>query len=867
MIHELKASGENFLQDIYVEPYIDDLLSVIKGNGDIEEFISSRDKKNRDNFVKEATEKRQNSIDEKNNFINQAKEEIHKLKEEKRVYNELSFKVEKLKELCPKDKKQDLEKILNGVHSSDDLQKKISEFTTPKKGLRGLVEKITSGKKLKQVNIQLYELAEYCEDNNVFNSSSKLYQSALTGQDATKELEASDIKITEKQSDIKTYEQAINLLQENIKKDIDLYDNEPDTVLKRNIENDIIRQFAKQKSPYINNPPTISKEEIAATGLNEDFIEGQIMQSRYAGNVRASVRRFYEGLDRPAAPMVAFCYGKRADKRAQQEIIDNLKAMGINAVADTDEKAKDPTVFVVTQKSIQAPFMAPDEALKANIKMIEAICQSEHAEHPFLSNPLTREALAVAADGNLGLNMTLENVAMNNGSDWERITGGDIDGYFAAMINEAYSRGQDPGFLDTENATAFNRGEAFKSVFHGGKCSDPYAVLCCEDNMNFVYGAGGACGDAWSPDVKYDNWRPDGALGYSFGKSSHNLRHLSAGGLQFGFLCEYESRGDKQEFIGIDREGAKTFGEGKLNRKYFTKSGASDETTVLPHQNKLKRIYITARTRDRQTRVFPLDLDENGQVKDKRWRDFIELTKPIDDNLRGFMVERRNNMMADYDAGGKEKFMNRTLEEINQQKLDYVSAEKREFKQYIPTEQVKDKTSFVEPPPIPGYAGAMPPPIPTQDNAAMPPPIPTQDNTIMPPPIPGYAGAMPPPIPTQDNAAMPPPIPNQDNTIMPPPIPGYAGAMPPPIPTQDNTVTPPPIPQTEQTAQKFAEMSSQEQGKVILSMRKGLNPLLPKVTEVPSMVNTQTQTQTKAVDQTQAIMMASIMNNRITKPR
>ncbi len=856
MKNELMASGKDSLQDIYTESYILDLLTVVRNNGDVEKFIADKDKKNRDEFIATANTKRQSSIDENNKVIKNAENKIHMLQEEKRVFNEITSKIQHIKSLYPKDKQYQLKNVLDNIQSEGGLQKHIAELTAPPRGFMGIVKKITQGKQLKLANEQFSEFMQYCKDNNVLESQSELLKLALTGKDVTLKLQQIEEKIIEEQDKIKLHEKSINLMQENIRKDIDWYDNGQEALQIRNQENEAIRLFAKQKSPYINNPPTISKEEISSTGLNEEFIEGQIMQSQYAGNVRASVRRFYEGLDRPAAPMVAFCYGNRVDKRAQQEIVDNLRAMGINAVADTDEKAKDPTVFVVTQKSIQAPFMAPYEALKANIKMIEAICQSEHAEHPFLSNPLTREALAVAADGNLGLNMSLENVAMNNGCDWEQITKGDIDGYFATMINEAYRCGQDPKFLDTENATAFNRGEAFKSVFHGGKCSDPYAVLCCEDNMNFVYGAGGACGDAWSPDVKYDNWRPDGALGYSFGKSTHNLRHLSAGGLQFGFLCEYESRGDKQEFIGIDRSGAQTFGDGKLHREDIITSGGRDETTVLPHQNKLKRMYITTKTKDGLTKIFPLELDENGQVKDKRWRDFIELTKPIDDNLQGFMVERRNNMIADYDAGGKEKFMNRTLEEIKQQKLDYVKAEKREFKQYIPPEQTKDKTSFIEQPPVQGYAGATPPPPPVHGYTGATPP---------PPPVHGYAGAKPPPPPVQGYAgATPPPPPVQGYagaTPPPPPVQGYAGATPPPPPVQGYAgATPPPI---EQITQKFAEMSPKEQGKAILSMRKGINPLLPKVTDVSSITNTQTKT----LSQTQKQSMSSIINSYSSRDR
>lgn len=43
--------------------------------------------------------------------------------------------------------------------------------------------------------------------------------------------------------------------------------------------------------------------------------------------------------------------------------------------------------------------------------------------------------------------------------------------------------------------------------------------------------------------------------------------------------------------------------------------------------------------------------------KTKNGRDFCEMHNPVDDNLKGYMVKRRNNMIADYDATGKEQMM------------------------------------------------------------------------------------------------------------------------------------------------------------------------------------------------------------------
>lgn len=129
------------------------------------------------------------------------------------------------------------------------------------------------------------------------------------------------------------------------------------------------------------------------------------------------------------------------------------------------------------------------------------------------------------------------------------------------------------------------------------------------------------------------------------------------------FLFEYESRGEKQEFVGIDRERSLyDWHGGKFDAAHM--SGSHDETPILPHQNKLKKIYVVTRginkKGNQENRILPLELDENGIIKDKKWREFCELHNPVDDNLKGYMVERRNNMIADYDSTGKEKMMLRS---------------------------------------------------------------------------------------------------------------------------------------------------------------------------------------------------------------
>ena len=798
-------TGDNPFEEIYSWNYIDDLLDVIKNDGNVEEFIATKDTKKREDFIAKTTEKFKQSIDGYEKNIQSSSSKIQSLTDEKRLHNELQTQINDLASLYPEEKQKLLQDAIKNGYDSSTVQKLIEK---PK----GLFAKLKYGKQIEQANAKLEELMQFCQTNGIYEkaSQSNLIRCAINGENSEQSLQEINKKIEKEQETLSYNQDSLKRVQGSIQANIAEYDGqEKQQYINR--ENDNIRQFVAQKASYIKSPPHISKEEIAKTGLNEDFIEGQIAQSKYAANIRSSVRRFYEGLDQPAAPMVAFAQGQSGSSLAQNEVIEKLKAMGINAVADTDEKAKDPTCFVVTSTSIQAPFMAPDEALKANIKMVEAICQSEHANHPFLSNPLTRDALAVASEPNSDMKLNMEYIAKNNGCNYEEITNGDIEGYLSASLKDAFNEGISPGDLDKENAEAFNSGQAFKSVFHGGKCSSPYAVLCNEDNMNFVYGAAGACGDMGYSEHKYNGWNPDGALGYSFGKSTHNNKTLSANGVKgYGFLFEYESRGDKQEFIGIDRAGATHFTGGKFDGDALRGSaGANDETTVLPHQNKLKKIYVTVKDYQNNVRILPLELDEKGQVKDKKWRDFIDIHKPVDNNLKGFMVERRNNMIADYDAGGKDKFMNRTLEEVNSKSLEYVKSDRVEVK-------VEPKKQTIEQPTI--DVAQPQPQTEVKDTAPVETTIsPAQDNTKndvpMPPPMPpqSMTPPMPPPMPTQNmTPPMPPPMPTQSMT---PP-------MPPPMPTQNMTPPMPPIPT------QFQGMSNNQQYGFVVSLRHGTNPLL-----------------------------------------
>ena len=230
--------------------------------------------------------------------------------------------------------------------------------------------------------------------------------------------------------------------------------------------------------------------------------------------------------------------------------------------------------------------------------------------------------------------------------------------YQKDMINGAFANGMAPLELDSKAKQEIIENGHPLSVFHGGKQgANPYAVLCSEHegNMCFIYGAATV-----QPDTRnaHLGMVGNGSLGYAFEMSSHNKRSLKAGEYEIGFLYEYESRKDKQEMLFIDTAG-NYYDGGKFDKDMI--NGMRDETTILPHQNKLKKLYVAMRSPNREVRLQPLDVDDNGKIVDKKWREFVEMYNPIDDNVSGNMAKRRNNMIEQYDTLGKEG-MYRNLE-------------------------------------------------------------------------------------------------------------------------------------------------------------------------------------------------------------
>lgn len=714
---------------IYETSWFADLLKHIKSNGNIEEFIKNKDDKLYESFLTKDAEllKRQQTLENAERKSNVALLNSQKANDFHAQSSELDKKVAEVLSSFPQSRQAELRAILRDFSENKTFDSsKLQNLEKP----RGLIDRFKNRKKYKEGYAKLLELTTFCQKiktqipsatdgfdyNQVFDKILNRTYSLEDEKGFSAHLDNLEKELSGAKNSLETAQKSV----ENRKKEF------PNTAT----ENQIIRDFVEKNKESIMHPQEMSLEDVKRQGLTEEYIKGVVLQSTCPKHVTTSIRKFYEELKEPAAPRLA--YNGRANKGKDIEpsaMVKKLQEKGLNAVLVTDERAKDPSYFVVNENSIFAPFLEPRDALKANVAMVEAIV--DLGGTPALSNPQTREALVPAVERPENAdNIQLDNFQINKARDADKLQAvisqtreawnaensnvshlygliGEVKStslelygeildyvkqnkdqsstngaltedlaknildtfgeklepyvykeYQKSMVAEAFEHGMNPVDLDRTSKEDIIKYGYPTSVFHGGQQgANPYAVLCRENegNMNFVYGAATVMSCAENADLGIDG---GGSLGYAFSKSTHNVRKNDIGGYEMGFFYEYESRKENQEMTLLDM--AYDFKGGKFNKEAVTFGG--DETAILPHQNKLKKIYLAAQ-KNNQIKIFPLALDENGKIADKKWRDFVESYNPVDDNMKGNIVGFRNNMIEEYDTKGKEG-MYKTLDEL-----------------------------------------------------------------------------------------------------------------------------------------------------------------------------------------------------------
>ncbi|MBO4520972.1 MAG: hypothetical protein J5787_07170 [Alphaproteobacteria bacterium] len=393
--------------------------------------------------------------------------------------------------------------------------------------------------------------------------------------------------------------------------------------------------------------------------LTKQDIETAIGQTEHQDVIRHSLSNYFEGLDQPVAVAIAVNEtGVRGwvNEGNIETIVNALRAKGIDAVSMMDPEASRPDKYVVNGNGIQTPFLSPEDALKATT-CIEEVCCDAGFKLSGHANVQTNDTMLYAARENaLGANKQIDLAKAHPDSEkFDEIVqrnGGDLQAFIDTMINEAVANSETvvEKDVDTENAIE-GYAHLWRGATLGGK---PYAAIFASNDRKVAYA---------SPHLTV-------SAGYSgYGESCSGVGGATypqtTDGQGYGFLYSFDSLGDDQIYytdMGLQSAAGGTRGGVKDVIETTEKlDGTRDfETGIFSYKNKLNAIYLhlgrvgedgkyTAGYGRAVDRVFKIELDENGQAKDPRWRDFLALHEPTDSTVFGHMAERQNAQKREQD--------------------------------------------------------------------------------------------------------------------------------------------------------------------------------------------------------------------------
>lgn len=419
--------------------------------------------------------------------------------------------------------------------------------------------------------------------------------------------------------------------------------------------------------------------------LTKDDINNALTQTSHKDDVKHSLSNYFEGLDEPVAVAIGINKtGAREGSAANvNEMVSLLRENGIDAVSFVDSDAAKPDKFVVNAQGVMFPFMNPQDSLQATV-FVENLMLDNGFKLVGHANPQTEKAILYPAQkdirGNEEKLIDLK-VAHPNEEQFNEIearNGGDYKKFIDEKVKFAYENSQVVDVIERSNE---NIAKGADSLFRGGTLgNNPYAVVSLFNSRKVAHS---------SPAM-------DICVGFSGKGNSNSTKggaqyEQTADGLHYGFVYEFESMGDDQKYYqnvhleqGYD---PKSLQEG--NKDWNPHDGDIYETPVLPHHNKLKAIYLhvdhssyaqKGENADNVAlhRFYPIPLDENGQIKDQEWRDFLSLHEPSDSAVVGYGAERQaaQKKEQNLDSNHSYKFERKELAAKNYEDISQMDANK-----------------------------------------------------------------------------------------------------------------------------------------------------------------------------------------------
>lgn len=385
--------------------------------------------------------------------------------------------------------------------------------------------------------------------------------------------------------------------------------------------------------------------------LTKEDITAAIEQTENQDAIRWALSNYFEDLEEPVA--VAIGIGDRpAETPFLRESIDKmvnlLRSKGVDAVSFLDPQAARPDKFVVNESGVLCPFMSPADSLKAATLILDTSIKNGYIIVGHV-NPQSQENILYVADsyvadkskiindGAQGIDLSVSHPDKEKFKEIEVRYGGNYKSFIDRKINEAYTASKVVDFDSIDIKNVYENGIA--ELYRGGTLgAHPYATISSYNARKVAHS---------SPAISI-------CAGFSGKDKTCSTRggavyKKTQSGISYGFIYKFESMGDEQRFYSnIDLERAY---EPRQRDAVDLSSGAPlwgldgpiYESPILPHHNKLKEMYIyVGKAGTSETKLFSVPLDENGNITDPEWRDFMELHEPSDDKVSGYTKDRQN---------------------------------------------------------------------------------------------------------------------------------------------------------------------------------------------------------------------------------
>lgn len=314
-------------------------------------------------------------------------------------------------------------------------------------------------------------------------------------------------------------------------------------------------------------------------------------------------------------------------------ITNYLREIGIDAVPFYDKECADASKTVVTLTGIQSPILTPKKAKEFAMKVTQ------------LSEKLTQERCIDSfhvvsmypVQGSQFSPISATSKKKYGGEIEPDINNTDINEIRAKygfdleykLCKEAMNS---PQLISIEDIVKKNE-EGVNFLYRGGSLGDnPYALLNFKEGKNIVYS---------SPNIKT-------ALEYSGAKGWYGCRMKAHSSndkeedIRFGLVYEYEASKTTEIYSDYSMEnGMSPFISKKSSE--IKSSEYNDnvyiETPVFPEKNKCTNIYMHLK-KDGKEYLYPIPKE------DERWKALLQLYRAYDTSQRGFMIDRRENILA-----------------------------------------------------------------------------------------------------------------------------------------------------------------------------------------------------------------------------